>query len=406
MSADDVPYLPNPSSPPTLRHVAAAAGCSLSAASQALRGTGKLSAARRADLLRHAEAIGYQRDVAAVLLRARRHRAATPDRVPLALIERRATTPSLPSQIVTALENACATAGYLLERHTYGTPAQLSRLLRRLTYRGIDALFLGNLDTDPLGPDLDWSPFVVIALWRFAHVYPFHTIRHDSFHPLRQLAAYALAQGYTRVGIACLTHPISLPDDDERRAAALLVNPTLGGLPVFWYGDGPSQNNLADWLDTHRPQAVIGFNAGLYHALRATGRRIPADLGFAALISNAEEAHRLGLCAALISSRGIAISVVQHVEDALRRNQRGRLAFATETLVTLQLHPGPSLPSHHPKNRTEARNSRRTRSATQRGTDVCKIKQGTGVSHPKGDCPSSLQSPASSSLCALCDLCG
>ncbi|MFH9615067.1 LacI family DNA-binding transcriptional regulator [Streptomyces pratensis] len=137
---------------PTIKAVAAAAGVSTAAVSQAVNGTGRISEATRRRVMDAAAELGWSPSASASALRRARTRT-------IALVVRRPTDvlgsdPHF-SELITGLEGELAPRGYGLLLHLVADMAQESALYERLVAEGrIDGAVLTDARADDPRPDL------------------------------------------------------------------------------------------------------------------------------------------------------------------------------------------------------------------------------------------------------------
>ncbi|MGW9237204.1 LacI family DNA-binding transcriptional regulator [[Kitasatospora] papulosa] len=137
---------------PTIKAVAAAAGVSTAAVSQAVNGTGRISEATRRRVMDAASELGWSPSASATALRRARTRT-------IALVVRRPTDvlgsdPHF-SELITGLEGELAPRGYGLLLHLVADMAQESALYERLVAEGrIDGAVLTDARADDPRPDL------------------------------------------------------------------------------------------------------------------------------------------------------------------------------------------------------------------------------------------------------------
>ncbi|MEU2677482.1 LacI family DNA-binding transcriptional regulator [Streptomyces sp. NPDC007107] len=137
---------------PTIKAVAAAAGVSTAAVSQAVNGTGRISEATRRRVLDAATELGWSPSASATALRRARTRT-------IALVVRRPTDvlgsdPHF-SELITGLEGELAPRGYGLLLHLVADIAQESALYERLVAEGrIDGAVLTDARADDPRPEL------------------------------------------------------------------------------------------------------------------------------------------------------------------------------------------------------------------------------------------------------------
>ncbi|MFE6931380.1 LacI family DNA-binding transcriptional regulator [Streptomyces sp. NPDC057699] len=137
---------------PTIKAVAAAAGVSTAAVSQAVNGTGRISEATRRRVLDAATELGWSPSASATALRRARTRT-------IALVVRRPTDvlgsdPHF-SELITGLEGELAPRGYGLLLHLVADITQESALYERLVAEGrIDGAVLTDARADDPRPEL------------------------------------------------------------------------------------------------------------------------------------------------------------------------------------------------------------------------------------------------------------
>ncbi|MFJ8753159.1 LacI family DNA-binding transcriptional regulator [Streptomyces sp. NPDC102441] len=137
---------------PTIKAVAAAAGVSTAAVSQAVNGTGRISEATRRRVLDAATELGWSPSASATALRRARTRT-------IALVVRRPTDvlgsdPHF-SELITGLEGELAPRGYGLLLHLVADMAQENALYERLVAEGrIDGAVLTDARADDPRPEL------------------------------------------------------------------------------------------------------------------------------------------------------------------------------------------------------------------------------------------------------------
>ncbi|MDX2111992.1 MAG: LacI family DNA-binding transcriptional regulator [Verrucomicrobiota bacterium] len=333
----------------TLKMVGEACGCSATTVSQALRGTGKVSALRRNTIIDVAQRMGYHRNASAAVLRGHRRVNEDGHGMPVVFIERKEAVPYLTHKIIQAIGEHAHRMGYKLEQRRYADTAELIALLRELTYRRVDVILLGNIEGDVWAEGVDWSPFVVLGIWRFGYSYPFHAIRYNYFQALRQLFARSYELGYKRIGLVCLLHEPVILDDASRQAAVDEANRLYKDrahiLPPLYYQSYLGAERLAEWLKANNPDMIIGFNSGVYNAMKSLGKRIPEDYAYCSLLDTAENQAAIRSTGFLVEHDKIGGLVVTLIDAFLRQNRRGMLEFVTETLMTMKFLQGETMPA-------------------------------------------------------------
>ncbi|MFD7921984.1 LacI family DNA-binding transcriptional regulator [Streptomyces sp. NPDC059740] len=269
-----------------MRAVAAAAGVSTSAVSQALNGTGRISAATRRRVVAAAGELGWSPSAAATALRSARTRT-------LALVVRRPTDvlgadPHF-GELITGLESELSPRGYGLLLHLVADVAEESTLYERLVAEGrVDGAVLTDARVDDPRPPLLHSlglPAVLLGG------------DPDEAGPVprvglggqgagvREAVAHLLSLGHRRIGY--VAGPAELLHTRSRQAAFEAALGEAGLRPAAVVHTDFSE--AAAVTATHetlagadRPTALVFANdsmavCGVGAALRA-GLRVPADL--------------------------------------------------------------------------------------------------------------------------------
>ena len=202
---------------PTIKAVAAAAGVSTAAVSQAVNGTGRISEATRRRVLDAAAELGWSPSASATALRRARTRT-------IALVVRRPTDvlgadPHF-SELITGLEGELAPRGYGLLLHLVNGMAQESALYERLVAEGrIDGAVLTDARSDDPRPHLLRGlglPAVLLGTPDPASVVPGVGLGQQGAG-VREAAAHLIGLGHRR--LAYITGPADLVHTGLRRAA-------------------------------------------------------------------------------------------------------------------------------------------------------------------------------------------
>ncbi len=159
------------------------------------------------------------------------------------------------------------------------------RFSRMLLARGIRGLLLAPVPDDRTPIDLTWLEFSVVVLGITPVTSQFNRVATDYYQSMLLAIQECANLGYRRPGLAVRT--VTLHRLEYRWEAAFRVAAARHGLrpakPLFapeWTAD-----NVARWLDTEKPDVLIGpVHGRLLELVRATGRRIPRDLGIVALM--------------------------------------------------------------------------------------------------------------------------
>ncbi len=266
-----------------LRDIARALEVSLMTVSLALRNSPKVSKATRQKVRRMADKLGYRPDPEIARLMTRLHKTTQSwDRPPMAIVDLSATR--LPAGAdnyceyvrVGAVKRAEA-LGYLATCfHLLDYEGDLRRLLKVLHYRGIRGiLLLPPLSPVELPAGLDWSPFSVIAASYAITPLQFDRVVPHQFYDMCRLIRLLQAKGHQRIG-AVFERGLEERTQFHFTAAIKLYDHDQNLLRVADFSN-LSRDEIGDWLEKRRPDAIITTAAQkLQDAILALGRRSPA----------------------------------------------------------------------------------------------------------------------------------
>jgi len=287
--------------PPRLADVARVCGLARSTVSNALNGTGTISARTRRRVQETAEKLGYQPNVhAATLAYSSRRWENRMEVVPVAVLY---TGPE--SFVEQWIERSWLEASFGPGLKFAFTLRNLDkgfdprRLSRQLYDRGVQGVVLSRMLKKPQLQGFDWSRFSVVQdAGRCLPEWPFDQVRHSPANSMRRLLRLALERGYRRPGCVLYTHPEAIDDDEVRLGEALAFNAiNVKKNPVPPYTASfedlrPGRRfvrhraALLAWYREHRPDCVIGFNPAPYHILRYCGVDLPAEAGYLSYMLN------------------------------------------------------------------------------------------------------------------------
>ncbi len=274
----------------SLRDVARAAGVSHVAVSLALRGSPRVSAARRAELRALAARLGYRPDPMLSSLSAYRQRKrGVTIRSTVAWINRWPDPAALRRHREFdafwhgALE-AAAQLGYRLEEFVVPPALTGERLHRIFAARSVRGLLIPpHPEPFALG-GFAWDEFAVVRFGYSVSTLPAHVVAGDQTGCARLAVEQIAARGYRRIGF------VSSPRFDRNtrgnfRAGYLAARSDAAPLAPLLLSEpttAADARRLAAWLGRERPDAVISTHAGLRALLERLGVRVPDDLAVAA----------------------------------------------------------------------------------------------------------------------------
>lgn len=343
----------SPHSSAKLKDIAKAVGVSLTTVSLALRNHPKISEKRRKEIHEVARRLGY-----------------VPNAVATALASQRTQPPAFEPTAELAWLNfwrdpeylrsykefdlywhgavdAAARRGYRLVEFIGGRNMPIHRIDRILRSRNIQGVLVpphGGL-TGP-GPDWaawDWSPYSIV---RFGYsIRGFRACTVAGNHIQGTLLAFAsmLKLGYQRIGYIChadtyirakagfMMFQMDLPA--SLHIPLLVLKPDMDGIDK-------ARAMLADWLNRHRPEAILSELGEIRRMLEGIGCRVPADIGLAAtsvLDGNAS--------AGLIQhSRELGEAAVETLVSLMHTHHTGIPSLGREMLVDFGWQDGDTLP--------------------------------------------------------------
>lgn len=262
--------MPDSPSPPrrvTIRDIAAAAGVSIMTVSLALRNHPRISPATTERVKAVAEKLGYRPDPEIVRLMTLLHQGREAAQSPtLALVD------LSPYRLPPGSENYCEQVrrgaiaraealGYIpTSFHQLDYDGDLQRLLGVIHYRGIRGiLLLPPLSPVVLPPDLDWSPFSVLAATYAISPLEFHRVVPHQFIDMCRLLQILEQKGHQRIGAI-------FGENFERRihyhfTAAFALKKHDSRIYRIPDGCPIEKAPFEAWLHQHRPDVIIAGNA-------------------------------------------------------------------------------------------------------------------------------------------------
>ncbi|EIP97738.1 transcriptional regulator [Opitutaceae bacterium TAV1] len=281
-----------PSSPVTLKLIAARLGVSHSTVSLALRNDHRISTAMRTKVQKTASALGYRPDPAMSALIAWRQRNRPAGNYGKLAVLNAWGEPeeALPNFFRTQLSSVRTRAdalGYKTE--VFDVPAEeqeQKRLSRILEARGIRGVIVGPVPAERPHLFLDWKRFCVIALGHSLASPKFHYAANNHYMSVETAYRKLRALGYRRIGF----HNFA---ESEKRNRGLYLATYMRCLFV----DGisvdafppllvPAGENagIVEWVTRHKFDAVIsGVSLVLAKLLGEAGIGVPDDVGIVAI---------------------------------------------------------------------------------------------------------------------------
>lgn len=332
-----------------LQQIADAASVSRMTVSMALRNDPRVAAATGVRIRAIAEQLGYRPNplVSALMthIRASRPVESTTAVVFLSAFPKGETVRANPTfrRYYVGAERRAEQLGYRMEEWSLREPGMTGERLSHILWsRGIQALLIGP---QPMAfrrrhLRMEWSHFACATfnyrLWKP----DLHRVANNHFLTMMLLLRRLRRLGYQRVGLALETH-VDNGVNNAWLAAYLGFQARMGLSSRGKGGNGAAPDDapaagppvppllldppalaaaIPGWLDRHAPDAVISMDPNTVQLLRATGRRVPEDLGFASL----DLQHLDGRCAGMNQhSEEVGAAAIDLIDGQMHRNERG-----------------------------------------------------------------------------------
>ncbi len=328
----------------TLKTIAEHTGFSVSAVSQALRGTGHLSPETLELIRSAARNLGYQPNLFASGLRTH-PREVTGTNLSVGIIRANSNSAHYPpNEFLVAFRNKCKASGAYLTEEEEPPTDRFAALLRKWKNKGVQAICVSGQGRLVLeAPEL-LRNFAVVVIGRYSTL-PFTTIASESFTSVERLGEEAVKRGYRRIGFALCRHDFPLLDDRER-IGALEALRHLHGQKLFtapFLGAHKDESGFISWVKTEKPDAVIGFHAGHCYNLIENEWRVPEDIGFATLhVSTVKEI--IPMTGMSEDFEGMAEAALRMADSHVRYNVWGMTPGSQWHLLPRLFQEGQTLP--------------------------------------------------------------
>ena len=262
--------------------------------SRVMRGAPKVAAATRQRVLDAAQALGYEPDPhLARLMHSVRSRKKIGLRAVIAVIREHVPEDGLLSASyqyvpVEDIRRRAHGHGYAVEEFFLGrdglTPERLQQVLHA---RGIEAVIVSPQSMQLPCSRLDYSPFAAVTFGNAMQQPALHMCAGNMTLGIQNAAEQLSARGYRRIGVAVtqwivnrsqfgytggLFHwQLGLASEDRVPLLLFPENDISLGYDAF-----------QQWMNDHRPDALITFDTHIPAWLKQLGLRVPEDIGFVA----------------------------------------------------------------------------------------------------------------------------
>lgn len=314
-----------------MRDIARQLRVSVATVSKCLANKPDVSRATRQRVLAACRRLGYRPNpLVAALMRSRRRHAPPTDTLTLAFVTAFPTPDGWrqhPSpifrQMFAGAEARARERNYRLEPFwLFRDGMSNQRFSQMLAARGIRGLLVAPVPDTHTTLELDWKAFSAVVLGLTPATRAFHRVTTDYYQSMLLTMEECLKLGYKRPGLAARMETVRRLE--FRWEGAYLVACERFGLrapPAPLFVDEWTADAVERWLARERPDVVIGPVLGKLEALvRASGRRVPSDLGLVGLL-----VPRAGdrLSGVLQDGEVIGAVAVDQLIGAVERNETG-----------------------------------------------------------------------------------
>lgn len=339
----------------TVRDIASKVGLHFTTVALALRDSPMLAAETKRRVREVAESLGYRPDPMLTALNAYRKTKRRPNyQATIAWVNNwplRDALLKIPEfgEYHRGARARAAELGYVLEefwlRARGITPDKLRRVLRA---RGIQALILAPQPQNGMWVDFDYTEFSALSLGYSLQPPKLHVVTNHHAHSMHLMLERLHGLGYRRIGMY-------VGEDWDAKVAhswlssfllARWLHPDLADLPPVVQSDR-DDDELDRWLARHEPDVVVSYGR-ILQRMRATGWRVPEDIGFAGidLLENAR-----GVSGVYQNNVTIGRKAVDFLVDMVHRGERGLPAVPIRTLVEGEWRPGTTVRGIRPARR-------------------------------------------------------
>lgn len=317
--------------PVTMRDIARQTGVSVATVSRCLANKSDLSAVTRDRVLAACRAAGYRPNpLVAALMQVRRRQTRPREQLTLAFVTafptedgwRQHPAPIFRQMFAGAAARAKERNYRLDPFWLYRDGMSNRRFSQMMHARGIHGLLLAPVPDTHTSIDLDWTLFSTVVLGLTPATRGFHRVVSDYYQSMLLALEECAQRGYRRPALAVRMETIKRLEF-RWEAAYLLVQERFGWkrFPKPLLVDEWQPAEVERWLESEEPDVVLGPVLGKLEAIiRATGRRIPADLGLVGLLVPAEGDRLSGI---LQDGETLGAVAMDQLISQVERNEKG-----------------------------------------------------------------------------------
>ncbi len=334
-----------------MRDIARQLRVSVATVSKCLTNKPDVSAATRQRVLAACRKLGYRPNpLVAALMRSRRRHAPPTDTLTLAFVTAFPTADGWrvhPSpifrQMFAGAEARARERNYRLEPFwLFRDGMSNQRFSQMLEARGIRGVLIAPVPDTHTTLELNWEAFSAVVLGLTPTTRAFHRVTTDYYQSMLLTMEECLKLGYRRPGLAARLETIKRLE--FRWEGAYLVACERFGLratPTPLFVDEWTRDPVERWLAREKPDVVIGPVLGKLEALiRASGRRVPADLGLVGLLVPRSGDRLSGV---LQDGEVVGAVAVDQLIGAVERNETGIPEHPITHTTLCRWNPGRTL---------------------------------------------------------------
>lgn len=297
--------MPGNSPLPNYRSIAKECGVGKTTVGRVLQNSGYVSDDVRQRVIEAATRLGYRPDPAlGALARRRWPGGARPQTTTIAYIHHGVDT-GIDSAVpeFRGVRERAFDLGYTMDTFSLRDYPSVSAINRVIFARGIQGVLVQAF-RDNIHLDLEWSRFFTIFIGPENDLARVHNVQADFRSALHQGVQACRERGYRRIGLALMNHAASgtnIPFHAQALYERFRLETECGPQPQI-IGYEPAENfapRFFQWFRQERPDVVVATNIQPYYWLtaarhyerKARERKIPQDVAFICLRSNADDSH-------------------------------------------------------------------------------------------------------------------
>jgi len=347
-----------------MRDIARHAGVSVATVSKSLSNKKDISPVTKRRVLAACRKLGYKPNpLVSALMRTRRRHSEPASHLTLAFVTafptadgwRRHPAPIF-RQMYAGAEARAIERNYNLEHFwLYRDGMSNRRFSEVLAARGIQGILLAPVPDTRTHIDLNWSDFAVVVLGLTPTTNQFHRVTTDYYQSMFLAIEECARRGYKRPGLAARLETIRRLE--FRWEAAYFMAQEWLKLPPFpqpLFVEEWNETQVEDWLKREKPDVVIGpVHGKLDEIIRASGRKIPKDIGLVGLMVP----HAGDRLSGILQDGGIIGSVAaDQLISLIERNEPGIPSHPVTHTMLGHWNPGRTI-AHRRKNRLNGNTS-------------------------------------------------